>query len=239
MCLKINKNPLDIATKIFKREIKSLNELNKLEIKFIINYLKDSQLLTTTQLIEIREKISIEKITEIFKGKIKSYNELTQYNYNLLLGLNFKTKYIDHPIKSCNEYEYGWQESELCENQKLFYFKFFDVLMLDYDNLNLQEVLSRLKEKEETCKFKIYETYAGYHVYLVSEFINHKYAEEFMTDLDCDFFYIKFTIHHGFKIRLSKKLNRNETFIEKFVMDFGKAEDEKKIIKLIKIKENF
>jgi hypothetical protein len=60
-----------------------------------------------------------------------------------------------------------------------------------------------------------------------------------MTALDCDFFYIKFVYDNGFKIRLSKKLGREESFLEKFRSELGNGAVDLEISKLLIIRARF
>lgn len=66
--------------------------------------------------------------------------------------------------------------------------------------------------------FLLYETFKGYHGYIISHTFNYYNwnTVKLLQSLKCDPFYIGFTRKIGFVVRLNKKINRNETFIEKF-----------------------
>ena len=61
-----------------------------------------------------------------------------------------------------------------------------------------------------------------------------------MNRLGCDPWYISFTKLNGFVSRLSKKPDRDEEFIERFVMEYNpkNVKTKMEIIKLINIKDS-
>lgn len=220
----LSKNPLEIASRIFKREIVEYGELSKGEIVSLINHLKSRMPLTNDKLEFIKSKYTWKEIQDRFGNKVDEEWKLNQYHYDILFGDKFKSVYVDHPIKNTMDWEYGWQESPVCENGKMFYIKFYDFMMIDYDKISLEDVLEKLKPHAENCLFHIYKTHNGYHAYLTSHLINHRFAREFMEIAGCDFFYIKFAIVNGYKIRLSRKINRDEKEIETYVQTYGNGE---------------
>lgn len=128
---------------------------------------------------------------------------------------------------------------------KLICFK--DFMVIDWDlpkdkNKNKQDFLQEIIQYLQTFPytFYIYETYNGYHGYLVSE---KKWFSDWKTikllkELNCDEFYIGFTRKVGFVVRLNKKQNRNEEFLEKFVCQVNNYHINKDLKTLLKIKDS-
>lgn len=101
---------------------------------------------------------------------------------------------------------------------------FKDFVIIDWDlpeNKTKQEFLIDIKEllSKFPYTFYIYETFNGYHGYIMSKkmwFANWN-TIKLLEDLKCDKFYIGFTRKVGFVVRLNRKINRMEEFIEKFI----------------------
>jgi hypothetical protein len=243
LCANLDVLPLAAATTYLKRQIHSMYELTRMEFIRFIYHLRAKQPLRPHQLQEIRENYVEEKLAVIFKVPEIRYEELRYFHYQVLFENRFKTTYHDHPLENGRvgecDYEYGWQESALCLDGKLYYLKFYDFLMLDYDKLTLEEVLAKLQPFLAEYQFRIYQTYAGYHVYLISHQMNHRYAKEFMRQLDCDFFYTKFVYNNGFKIRLTKKEGRPEEFLEKFCLEVGEGQQDSRCLSALEIRARF
>lgn len=161
---------------------------------------------------------------------------LNKYHYKMLMQTHNIKKANETPVKATSSYEFGWQTSDLCANGKMAYMKFYNICMVDYDSKDLKSLLLKLEPYSDTMSFSIYETYAGYHVYVTSHYIDHRNAFHFMIVLGCDIWYAQFCLRYGFNIRLSKKLNRDEQFVERWVANYGYATPISKILKLIKLK---
>lgn len=236
---KINHTGLSFANTLFERKIDHLNQLTNKEIGQLITRLIGSQYLSKKRKNEVKERYLIEEVRKIFKDDNLEYDALLTYQYDFLFKTKFKTKYNDHPLENNLDYEYGWQKSNLCADEKMYYLKFYDLMMLDYDNITYDDLIERLTPWKEQFNFKIYQTHNGYHVYLVSILINHRNVTSLMTSLKCDFYYIKFVYHNGFKIRLTPKLGREEQFIEKWIEDFGNGIVHLQIKKLLDVRSRF
>jgi hypothetical protein len=236
----------EFATKIFKpRVIAKWGDLTYAEFSRIVRRLMDSQPLSLTKYIELSSKFKLEQVARTFKREFNEDNPLREWrqlkngHYRILTKSRFINAYRDHPLENTSEYEYGWQESPLCLDGKLYYLKFYDLLVLDYDDLSYEELITKLSPALNSCHFHIYETYNGFHVYLVSSLINHKTSAEFMALLDCDFFYTKLATRNGFKIRLSPKLGRDEKFLERFVGELGTGYLHPDVLPLLEIRKRF
>ena len=233
-------NNLDIITddqirmylsEIIRRPIERVEELTLNEVGRVIYILKNRQKPSKSDLERVKQIHSLDQINDLFskqKGgyiQIEKYEDLTHGQVSFLLDKKkrFKGIYRDHPIKSTMDYEYGWQESPLCEHNKLYYLKFYDLLMLDYDEMTYEEVIAILEPLKEVYLFEIHQTFNGYHVFIISHLINHKdpIASNLMSALKCDHYYVLFCYNNGFKIRLSKKIDRDETFLARVVGRYG------------------
>lgn len=214
-----NVNFFEYASNHLKRGVKTYQDLNSKELSNVINSLRYRHPVSIRQIIQISCKYKLEDINRFFTADFKEYSELKYWHYATLMlsDKKFTLDYKDIPLLSNIDYEYGWQKSDICPDGKFYYLKFYDLMMLDYDNVTYSELIKILEEWKSKYTFKIYKTFRGYHVYLVSELINHKNAKQLMEDLKCDYWYLTFAASNGYKIRLSVKLEREEEYIEKFI----------------------
>ena len=202
-----------------------------------------------------KHNISIKTINDILNTDYKYYYELTIGNFNRIsfkfpnINLEFvinKFQIIpkDFILEYTTEWEYGYQISEKCINDKLYYLKFYNLVMIDFDNKDYEKINILMKNFieliDKKAVFYVYETENGYHIYLMSKLIDHLHPSlpMFLKFFQCDPYYIVFTVKNGFKIRLS--LKKNTTFVEKFVECVGNKDniDQKclKFIDLIEVK---
>lgn len=239
LSMQVGANPLERITEILGRDVTTYNDLNRDEISRIIANLKNDQPLSFKQMNEISAKYTIEEINKIFKRRFQHHGELTFYNYKILTQDRFKVMIKNHPLEVTIDYEYGWQETDVCPDGKFYYLKFYDLMMMDYDEISYEGLMNLLMPWTKVYTFKIYRTHNGYHVYIVSELINHINAEKVMPDFKCDFWYMKFAVRNGYKIRLTRKLGRAETFLEEYVETIGDAGMNPDIEKLLEIHDKF
>ena len=176
-----------------------------------------------------------------------------KYDYwvptNTFNGLKINMKNIKYIIdEETDDYIIGNQykyENESCEFKKYMKIMAFRRLMvLDYDckcKETKKDVLNDVINILENSGlvFMIYSTKNGYHAYCISrEFEINNDTYQLMYDLKCDVYYISFVKYVGFVVRLEKKPNREEEYIEKFVMKIGSGEENEKLKKLLDIKDN-
>ena len=229
---------LDLINKLLGKNLENLNRLNCSEVKKIISYFNNNLLALSDYRRDKMSNLNLDKLSIFLDKKITSLTDITRMDYykinnspeynfiNSLKMFNLKTH--DYIIESKIDYEYGYQTSELCEMNRLYYIKFYEFLVLDYDNIRLSEIEDLLKcyftDTKGVC-FHIYKTYRGYHLYLMSDTMSHDclITSYLMKALKCDLWYILFSYRNGFKIRLSKKKDRNEANIETFVKSWGTA----------------
>jgi hypothetical protein len=209
-----------------KASNKQLNYLNHiLESKNIdLSHFTDKSIdeLLHKDIVDIFKRVEI-PITPI----LDNYKYIIEYedtNLNYIIGKQLHTK----------------KNTEM----KLICFKNF--MIIDWDlpsnkdkECFLEEIIHHLRTFPYT--FYIYETYNGYHGYLVSE--KQWFADwnsiKLLKELKCDEFYIGFTRKVGFVVRLNKKPNRNEEFLERFVCKVNDYPVNKELETLLKIKDSF
>lgn len=170
---------------------------------------------------EIIEHFSLNSIDELtigqFERAIFKWPEIdTEFVSN-----NFKSYGLDSPLIYNNLYEYGWQNSKLCIDDKMFYLKFYDLLMIDIDKKptkvateNTEMAKDHYKIVESFCQrypnflFSVWETVNGVHYILLSHAIPYyrKEAQQLMSSLQCDQWYVIFSGRYGFKYRLTPKI---------------------------------
>ena len=208
------------------------------QIDSLINYFKQTLLkLNKNNHTKISKTLHLSEISEVLGKKIASVSEITRqdyqkimknpvYNFHYCLE-HFSLKSRDTVIQSNNDFELGYQESPVCDENKMYYLKFYDFLMLDYDDMLLDDIKSILNKTcvSEDHLFYIFKTYRGYHIYEMSRRRNHAELTTayFMKNLKCDLWYILFSHKNGFKIRLTPKKNRCEDKLEEFVETWGCA----------------
>lgn len=235
---KLKGNPITHETMLLKqlsvyvkREISAWEDLKADDISKIIYILKSQQAPTKGDLDLVKASYSLQEVNQMllkanpYHLQLDDYDRLNHGQAQLLLGFKrrFKTQYNDHPLLANADYEYGWQESPLCHDNKMYYLKFYDLLMLDYDEITYDQLIVILTPFGLEHYFEIHQTYNGYHVFLLSELLNHRdpRAKQLMIELKTDHYYMMFCYVNGYKIRLSKKLGRQEEYISKFVERFG------------------
>jgi hypothetical protein len=173
------------------------------------------------------------------------HNDIVEIFGKLLVPITPFLSNLTYIIKEdFGNYLIGTQSNIKRETQiDLICFK--NLLVVDWDikhGESKQELLENIKESIQKIPytFYIYETFNGYHGYLISQ--TFLYSEwktiELLNKLNCDPFYIGFTRKVGFVIRLNKKKNRNEEFIEKFICKINDYTILPELEKLINIKDN-
>lgn len=199
-----------------------------------INYLKSILNDTCTILSNYTDKninqLRHKDIVDIFK---KLNTPITPFIQN--------TKYIIK--KKLTQKCFIGQQITPTNTMDLLVFK--NMCVIDWDinkdyptkELLLNHLLQFLQTKNYT--FLLYETFKGYHGYIVSHIIDYYNYNtiKLLQELECDPFYIGFTRKVGFVVRLNKKTNRNETFIEKFCYQINKLPILPELQNLIDIKD--
>lgn len=228
------KSELKLESESESESIESLN-LTAENVKSLMKKYKEKSKLTSFQLSNVEKNLTITEIQQALKNiNIKTYEDL-KYNHYQILSWKFpilekkfnKFNLVVHdtPLKWTNDYEYGYQESKYCHQNKMYYIKFYKLVMIDYDDITLKEVIAKLEKINKKCNFLFYifKTFNGYHVFIMSHAIPHyeNDAVNLMKELGSDMWYVMFSKKNGFKIRLNKKMGRNEKCVSKFIMIVG------------------
>lgn len=182
----------------------------------------------------------------------KDYDQLTHNDICLLFKKCDVTpcvniKGLDYIIKTENEdYIIGEQFYKKTGNKIMDIIAFKNLMVLDYDvksysETSKSELLNVITDRlgKTQYSFSLYETYGGYHVYCTSNRFDYRdhSTHSLMKQLECDRFYIGFTKYVGFAVRLNRKSNRNEPFIERFVTKINQDFANDKLEKLVQFKD--
>ena len=215
--------------------------VDNLSLHRIIDFINYNKPISNNAINILKEHdISIKTINDILNTDYKYYYELTMGNFNRIsfkfpnINLEFvinKFQIIpkDFILEYTNEWEYGYQISEKCIDDKLYYLKFYNLVMIDFDNKDYEKINILMKNFieliDKKAVFYVYETENGYHIYLMSKLIDHLHPSlpVFLKFFQCDPYYIVFTVKNGFKIRLS--LKKKNTFVERFVECVGNKDN--------------
>jgi len=216
-----------------------INSVEKLKFNDITKIIRDleSKIKVSDKYIKIiKKKFSIEEVRNILNNvdmdfedlRINDLKKLYRYNPEISFGLmindkNNIPKCKNKIIEYSENYEYGVQESKCCESGKMFYVKFYDMLVLDYDNIEYDKLMSYLIPFKEKYLFRIYKTYRGFHVFLISDIMryNDKFSLDLALSLNSDKMYIIYSKYNGYNVRLTPKIGYNEKITHRFVTDYG------------------
>jgi hypothetical protein len=217
--------------------------LNVEEINVLFAHYRKTTLITLPYILSLERNYTLDEINILLKTEYKSFYEITFSQYYIIKSSNNKFNLFsnDYPILSNIDFELGIQYSKLCPDFKMFYLKFYELMMIDIDGQSLEDVKKKLTEYQDKFTFRIYKSYNGYHIFITSELIQH--ASNKMSSISQlfsnDIFYLKFAYKNGFKIRLSPKINRDETFISSYVCKIGTQKELPELVKLMKIHDYF
>jgi hypothetical protein len=216
-------NLTDICKKlnIDKLTDDSLNTLNTTQIFILIEELKRLAPMNIMQSLLIMDQFDNTDVKKIIKKEMQDLS--IKDAETLLAGPEKFIPWIkEHPIVSQDEWEYGWQESDKFTDGKMYYLKLYNMMMIDIDtHENFDQVLSQLKLIN--MKFRIYQTYGGYHIFIISDLIKYNHPEliKLTKALGGDIYYALFANKTGFKVRLNSKIDRKEPYIARYVCEVG------------------
>src|SRR5579863_3849272 len=195
----------------YTNTLKTLSKLSDKDIFVLIEELKRESSITPCQFLQIINVFEDDDIESILK---KDVSDLTQKDVEILFNGpdKFKPWIREHPEISGDEFEYGWQESDKFKDGRMYYLKLYNMLMLDIDGSVELETLKEKLYRYPRYLFRLYKTFGGYHVFVISELINYRDPRviQLSKELGADFYYALFAYKTGFKIRLSPKLGRSE-----------------------------
>lgn len=219
---------------VLDKSFVSYSELTHADCSAIIRYFKSNVIpLSEKQNAWLRSIFGddMSVISKLCKREITDYDQLfindikrlTKYNPSFNFHkfvMNFKMRCNDQAIDCGDGYEYGKQHSEYGVDGWMYYIKFNYLMMLDYDDCeDIQPHISKLLQACPSFILRIYKTYNGYHVFIMSHEFDHYSIQNvlFMNSMGCDPWYAAFAYKNGYRIRLSKKKDRDETYIHQFV----------------------
>ena len=181
----------------------------------------------------------------------KDYTQLTHADICSLLEkcdipISVNIKNLDYIIKTeTKDYIIGEQFYKTTGNKIMDIIAFKNVMVLDYDlksysETTKSELLNTIIDilSGTDYSFSVYETYGGYHAYCTSKRFDYRNnsTHSLMKQLGCDQFYIGFTKYVGFAVRLNRKPNRDESFIEQFVTKINPEFADNKLERLVEFK---
>ena len=228
--------------RVLNNDTVTLDTLPKNQISQLISLLQREAIASDKQIKMVYDRIGIMKIREMLRRDIQEGEPLTIREVSFLLRnpnqFTFWSK--EHPEKSFDRYEYGWQDSEYCEDGKMYYLKFYDLLMIDFDGIDLDEVRSRLIQIPQ-YSYALYKTYNGYHAFVINRTIIHRGSEaQFLLDkMGCDRYYMLFAKKAGFKVRLTAKKDRGESSVAEYIETIGIVEPNPECIEMIKVHDRY
>lgn len=234
----INSSTQNIPDFLSHFDLVNIQHAQQKNMHAYLKWILDHTLITKDQ-IEQLQKYSTEYISKIINRSITNLEtmNINEYKFfnkraNPLHQINkFKHKYLDKPYLSSPEYELGWQPYD--DQWSIHYIKFYDLCMIDYDNIDIDEIntnLTRFIKQYPNFVFRIYKTTAGYHAFIISHILPHSDLDvptntihptiKIMRDLQCDPYYILFASKNGFKVRLNHK-NRPNDIIGDYIHTIG------------------
>jgi len=220
-------NIFTTMTDLLNKPIECWQCLKSDDVRILIAKLKNRQKASQNHQELIKRLYSIERINMDLKldPPLESYEDLNYYHIKRLLATpaKFNFRSSDHPLHGDIDYEYGYQDSDLCKDGKMYYLKFYDLMMLDYDGITYEQLLEILEPYADLMYFYIYKTFNGFHVFVMSGLYPHNTnkSSSLMSELKCDPYYTIFCYRNGYKIRLSPKMGRGEEFIAEYITDYG------------------
>lgn len=167
-------------------------------------------------------------------GREVNLGEITHMEHANLVNVfreqdRFSPGSRDHIIGIGSGFEHGWQDSRNAVDNKLYYLRFYDLFMADFDSSSLDDVLSACRSLELT--FRIYRTPRGYHVFATSRKIN--YRDSLSINLpNSDAFYRAFSYKCGYKVRISHKLDETAKVAE-YVERVGEYPEDPELLELL------
>lgn len=222
---------------------KSVSELAKDDISTLIKYSKKDKSPTERQkqmLKNLCVYLDIETPTILTMKKFEDTLKMLENRYDVFIPYYINTSRITYTIQTkMNNYFIGTQhhiKDELVQqDMKVIVFK--DIVMVDYDNITLDEVLKKITPFPYT--FWVYQTTRGFHVYVMNKLFNLQdiATHQLMYKMGCDKWYISFTKCYGTVVRLEPKTGRQEIFVEKFTRQVNNCFVLPEIQSVIEIKD--
>lgn len=212
---------------IFKFSKKNIEELTHRDLYFLINKVNSGYDYWKKVDGNVRLlKPNFNKLKYIIDIENDDYIIGTQYHYSdyLHTKLTNTLKIIAFKYLMILDYDVGFQVCRAREKSSSSH----SIATTSQDKEDNHYKSSLLSDITETLSninysFLIYETKNGFHAYNISKRFpfNQLVSYQEMHNLKCDNWYINFTKYVGYVTRLEKKKNRDEEFIEKFVVQIN------------------
>ena len=231
-----------LYSSILKRQVTSYHEMYHKDCSTLLRYYRNHIPLTSDQMIFLEEGIltryTWQEISGYVGRPVDQVDQLSQRDFTRIMNHHpewnlkkslrkFQFRPKDHVLESNPDWNYGWQQSDIAVDGKLYYLAFYNWMILDYDEMELGEVKKLLAPYLAKYRFYVYRTTRGYHVHLMSHTMDHFCIStmEWMQRVKCDVWYIMFTYKNGFRVRLSHKIHEDvDQPIYTLVVEWGQAE---------------
>lgn len=240
----------EITKDVKEEKEKTIKNLTKDEMFFCINRIKNDYLIDAIDIKRVRlylQPLNLEEVGKLLKRPIHSVQDIKYTDYlNLLFGIGrftfsriktFKCDSQDIIFYKDYMYESGYEQFG-----KIYYIKFYDLFMLDYDSQDdiLEQRVNLLCKEDPSLSFYLYKTFKGYHLFCVSQRIEHQsYDNILMQDrLHGDPWYANFSYNYGYKIRTSHKESQKIDRISTFVKQIGSGQIDPYCLELLKIHDD-
>jgi hypothetical protein len=228
----------ELFENLCKHEIRDWRDLTSSDYSYLVYALKKQIPLNERQLLMCKSSFkTLEEVSKRLNRTVDTWDAIYLFDYILLMKNPNRFQIIPYaiPLKCEFDYEYGKQlyihKKNLVDpgerDYQMFYLRFYNFMMLDFDKISYDELLHRLNPLvEKGHYFRIYQTFNGFHVFVCSEMFpfNEKRSMSLMKMLQCDHFYCLFSYKFGYNIRLNKKYSRNEDFVAKYHSSLGPEE---------------
>jgi hypothetical protein len=229
ICKEKGIEPYNITKENLNNFIKENSIATEKQINYLKGLCKDPTYAKSMSIKITMDKMSQKQVTLLLNSLKHEYKIENTCKINLDLY-----KYIYTDLES--DYLIGTQINNT-SGKELKVMSFYNLLVIDWDNVPLYKIKEILKNDKHT--WYIYQTHSGYHGYCMSKKYSHFKMDTmlYMQELHCDLIYTSFTKKVGFIIRIQKKENRYEDFIEKFICQINEFPVIKRFDELIKIKD--
>lgn len=233
------RNVPDFIRKVYNKEVYHLNEITNRDVNDIIRDSKrycrasDAQVRLVNRITNKKHKnmhLMCSDVSDIVqKAKEDGCFIAKRIWFN---NLEYNIQYRG------TDYMTGIQIHKADGAKTIKFIVFDDMMVLDWDTKDKEWIVSKLEKYPYT--FLLYETKNGYHGYCVSKRFNHEDQGtlDLMNELGCDEYYTSFCLRTGFVVRTSKKQNRDEAFIERFVQEINTYEKLPRLLQLVRVKDS-
>lgn len=221
---------------------KNFDNLVNDDITVLIKFSKRNESPTERQKQMLRNLcvyLNIDTPTVQTRNELEDISEILKKKYDIFIPYYINTSKIAYTIHTkTDDYFIGTQHRlHKLEQKDMKVIIFKEVMMLDYDDISLDEILRIITPFPYT--FWVYQTIKGFHVYVMSKLFNFQDIATLqkMYKMGCDKWYISFTKFYGTVVRLEAKPGRTEPYVEKFIRQVNNYPVMPEINTLMEIKD--